>query len=199
MVDNLSDALLMAGAVLIFVIALTVSMSSFTTMRSQIDEIVQSEEKIDLVTDNSGNYLNYEKASTGKYNDVRVVGVETVVSSMYRVAKENYIVYIKLTNYSDYPSDTITTISDSQVYKNLNTKSPTELEENLINSGSKIMKIDINGKNSNITALLDDKGFYEILKGKKFYEFLGVYQKESGEGVDASNKTTYRVITYVET
>ena len=32
MADNLSDAIILAGAILIFIVALTVSMSSFTTM-----------------------------------------------------------------------------------------------------------------------------------------------------------------------
>lgn len=188
MVDNLTDALYMAGAILIFVIALTVSMSSFTEMRAQIDEIIESDSKLELVTDEEG-YINYV---SGKDElDVRIVGPETVVSSMYRVAKENYIVYIKM---NDIPSGIKTTkLSkkglEAQKYKGTD----------IIGKNDEIIEITINGQNSNIDVLLNDKGFYEKLtknNGKKFKEYLGVYQESSG--ADEANKTTYRVVTYVE-
>lgn len=192
MVDNLSDALYMAGAILIFVIALTVSMSSFTEMRTQIDEIIEADSKLELVTDEQG-YINYMsgKDELNEDLDVRVVGPETVVSSMYRVAKENYIVYIKMDN---IPSeiDTITLSQkglDAQKYKGTD----------IIEKNDEIIEITINGQNSNIDVLLEDKGLYKALikdNGKKFKEYLGVYQESSG--ADEANKTTYRVVTYVE-
>ena len=93
--EDIVEALYMAAAMLTFVIALTVSMSSFTNIRSQIDEILFAETKVDLATDDAGNYINY-RTSTNNAN--RIVGADTIISSMYRVKKENYVVYIVFNN-----------------------------------------------------------------------------------------------------
>lgn len=93
MEENLSDAILMAGAMIIFIIALTFSMSSFRVVTKTIDEILQHDARIDLITDEHHNYLNYETAG-GNESKSRTVGIETVISSIYRISKENYIVYI---------------------------------------------------------------------------------------------------------
>ena len=196
--ENASDALIMAGAVLIFIIALTISMSSFTTMRTKIDEITQTETKIDLVKDDEG-YINYQTA-TG--NAARVVGVETVISSLYRVAKENYIVYLKCNDFngSEIKDEDLISLSDSQKYSYYD-ESTHQNKEAKINTSDRILKIDINGRNSDVNTLLKEeskggKNLYNALKGKHFYEYLGVYQENTG--ADESNRTTYRVITYVE-
>ena len=188
MEENLTDALMMAGAVLIFVIALTISMSSFSEMRTQIDEIIEMDSRVDLAQDATG-YLNYMTTSS----DIREVGIETIVSSMYRVAKENYVVYIKA---NGLDNDVLMKFKDTG-------RSELDIEEQTFPDGTssigkndKVLYIDINGKNSNITYILDEKGVYNALKDKTFREYLGVYQEKS-EASEA-NKTTYRVITYVE-
>ena len=91
--ENATDALIMAGSVLIFLIALSVCVSSFTTLRAGIDRIVDQTETVDMAQ-NSVEYINYISRS----NAIRVVGAETVVSSMYRAKKENYVIYIVLKN-----------------------------------------------------------------------------------------------------
>ena len=186
MEENLYDALIMAGAVLIFVIALTVSMSSFTEMRTQIDEIVEFDSRVDMVQDDTGKYLNYISTSS---EDIRVVGIETIVSSMYRLEKENYVIYIKTKDHK-YGTATPTKLSREDL--------PAQKygEETIINDNEEILKITINGVNSNATTLLNNKDLYDELKGRKFEEYLGVYQ-ENTEASEA-NRTTYRVITYVE-
>ena len=174
MVDNLTDAIMMAGAVLIFIIALTTSMSTFTTMRSQIDSIIEYDYKLDLVTDSEGNYINYHTSDS----DIRTVGVETIVSSMYRVKQENFVIYILgLDNINNGITQEEITIN--------------KVKTNAI-------KISIDGDNWDIEKILNDDGLYNKMKDKKFKEYLGVYQIETDGGVDEINKTTYRVITYEE-
>ena len=181
MVDNLSDALIMAGAVLIFIVALTVCMSSFTNMRTQVDEIVQRNTRIEFAKDEAtGEYINYMTADS----DIRIVGPETVISSLYRVEKENYKVYI---NMKGMPSG-IDKKTFSSEYKNVIITDP----------GWKTIEISINGINSDIDNLLNKKGLYKALTStrKNFKEYLGVYQEKSE--ASSANKPTYRVITYVE-
>jgi len=190
MEENLYDALIMAGAILIFVIALTVSMSSFTEMRTQIDEIVEMDSRVDLVKNDKG-YLNYISTNPDSL-DIRIVGIETLVSSMYRVSKENYVVYIKASDYGEAKTMRLKDKGLSAQYYGA---------EEIIKDDDNILQITINGANSDATTLLKNtdeggKGLYDELKDKKFKEYLGVYQENTG--ASEANRTTYRVITYVE-
>ena len=190
--ENVSDALYIAGAVLMLVIALTVAMSSFSTIRTQIDEIIQSDAQVDLATEEDGSYINYILSSD--QSDIRTVGVETIISSMYRVLKENYNLYIKLKD----PSG-LTTINATReiVYS-----APDGTNSTLINAGDRLIEISLAGSGINseedIERLLGTNGLYEKLKGKKFKEYLGVYQEATDTSVSELNKATFRVITYIE-
>ena len=183
MEENLSDAILMAGAMIVFIIALTFSMSSFRVVTKTIDEILQYDSKIDLVTDENHNYLNYETAGNDESKS-RTVGIETIISSIYRISKENYIVYINTDVNLDSTGMTKKSNFNNQ-YKN----------STYIPSSNNTYEITINGKNSNIQGF--DKGLYQNLKDKKFKEYLGIYQENTS--ANEANRTTYRVITYVQT
>lgn len=183
--ENATDALIMAGSVLIFLIALSVCVSSFTTLRAGIDRIVDQTETVDMAQ-NSVEYINYIKSS----NAIRVVGAETVVSSMYRAKKENYAIYIVLKN------------------KNSLRKSNEFEKRGMIVKIPDIKRSDNNiiiNKSNNVIKLIGSYDFdyilnqlelYSSIKDKKFEEYLGVYQ----DNTDATeeNKITYRIITYVE-
>ena len=133
---------------------------------------------------NSVEYINYIKRS----NAIRVVGAETVVSSMYRAKKENYVIYI--------------------VLKNSLTKSNEFEKRGMIVKIPAIKRSDNNiiiNKSGNVIKLIGSYDFdyilnqlelYSSIKDKKFEEYLGVYQ----DNTDATeeNKITYRIITYVE-
>lgn len=93
--ENAVDALIMAGSVLLLIIALSVSISSFTKLRVQVDEIVKTEQTVDLAKDEDGNYINY---ITNSADDVRTVKAETIISSIRRVPKENFVVCISFKN-----------------------------------------------------------------------------------------------------
>ena len=56
--DNISEALYMAGSVLIFIIALTVAISSFTTVRTGIDNMLGQTETVKMAKDGE-NYINF--------------------------------------------------------------------------------------------------------------------------------------------
>lgn len=185
--ENATDALIMAGSVLIFLIALSVCVSSFTTLRAGIDQIVDQTETVDMAQ-NSGEYINYIKRS----NAIRVVGSETVVSSMYRAKKENYVIYIVLKN------SLINSLINSNEFEK------TGMIVKIPDIKKSADNIIIN-KNENVIKLIGSYDFdyilnklklYESIKDKKFEEYLGVYQ----DNTDATeeNKITYRIITYVE-
>ena len=180
--ENVSDALIMAGQVLIFIIALTVCISSFTTLRMGIDSTINQTETIKFAKDSDG-YINFIQSRDN--GSIRIVGAETVVSSMYRAIKEDFIMYLEL--------------SDS-TFESVYNKIGVEIGSYkiLYDKTNKRIKVTIaNDANYRANALLKN-GLYEIIKGKKFEERLGEYQENTNEGVSSENKKTYRIITYKE-
>ena len=89
--EDAVEALYMAAAVLLLLIALTVSISSFTKAKVQVEEINESETGIDLAQDESGQYINYMSKNNDKN---RSVGADTVISSIRRISRESYTIYI---------------------------------------------------------------------------------------------------------
>ncbi len=191
--ENASDALIMAANVLLFVIALTVCISSFSMLRQGVDNIMGETEVIKLAS-NSDTYINYIDSRNN--SSIRKVGAETVVSSMVRSIKENYVVYIKLRDYGTIFQ------GDNAVNKSIATKDITikqlngTNEKTIITKGDSLIKITI-GSNSNqeINAKLKNK-LYDFLKDKQYYEYLGEYVNDTE--VNIEEKMVYRVITYIE-
>ena len=89
--ENATHALLMAFAVMVFVIALTVSMVSFNSVKRVSDVI--------LYTKDETNYYEYQGA-TGKAAENRIVGLETIIPTLYKYYKENYTVVFKEGTYN---------------------------------------------------------------------------------------------------
>lgn len=179
--ENVTDALIMAGSVLMLIIALTVSISSFSNLKSQVDYIVTSADETDLAKDETGGYINYIKNSS----DIRVVGAETLISSIRRVEKENYKIYI-------VPKTTLDTSLGIKYSEAIEQKYSTTT---LVAENATIYEISLSGKNNDISKILTDD-FYQEVKNMKFKEYLGVYQNNTE--ASSENKETYRIITYVE-
>ena len=190
--ENASDALIMAGQVLIFIIALTICISSFTTLRVGIDSAIDQTETIKLAK-NSDLYINFVQSREN--GSTRIVGAETVVSSMYRSIKEDFVMYLKLkpstfdlarvaiNNYNHSHGET-----DTLLYQIKYVETSDEVS----------IKITISpDANSNPDTILKTS-VYEAIQDKKFYEYLGEYQEKTSDAVSSENKLTRRIITYKE-
>lgn len=205
--ENAVDALYIAGSILLLLVALTVGISSFSTQIAQIDQIVENDERVELATDNGGNLINYITYSS----EVREVGVETIVNSLYRAYKENYTIYIKLkiTTYNVLDKTKYKEIfknaTKDQYYKNSDIP--------IINSGDKILcfkittEYNLQNAKEKMNDILSDNGvrLYSAIKDEKFDEYIGeLYQNDvgtgtrPGEAVSDANKTRTRIITYIE-
>lgn len=195
--ENASDALIMAGQILIFIVALTICISSFTTVRVEVNRIIGENEEIRMAKDGD-TYLNYIESK--KSSSTRVVGSEAVVTSMYRAVKEDYVIYIK------FKKDTINQIStNSYITKMVATVDSKIIKDGqpIIKANDKLIKITIGSDtNQNINSVLKSTNggvsLFDVMREKKFNEYLGEYQKSSAEGVTSENKEVYRIITYVE-
>lgn len=105
--ENATHAFFIAFAVMVFAIALTVSMVSFGKVRQTADLI--------LYTEDETNYYEYIGA-IGKAAENRIVGLETIIPTLYKYYKENYTVVFKEGTYN-YETGDITNWKYLPIYK----------------------------------------------------------------------------------
>ena len=191
--ENATHALLMGGSMLLLIIALTVSISSLTTLKNTVDSIISTNEQTKLATvtktDENGKkyteYINYIQDAS----EIRTVGVETVISTVRRIKRESYTVYIKLNDMNSVSDDgnlneLVVTLDREQTY-----------EGDTIVSGE-VIELSIRNNNWKYINESTYKELYKLTKDSQFNEYFGIYQ--TNEDVSSANKTTYRVITYIQ-
>lgn len=204
--ENAADALKMAGAVLLFVLAISVAIVSFGQARETADTILDYKDRETVYID--GN-LYYKTTGTE-----RTVGLETIIPTIYRAYIENYKIVFEGLNEPIY---TLKLSGNTEIKKytiDLETKKTTDgiqinnvalandeqkseflcgiLYRDFTKSGSQ----DKFEKKYNIELPRDNISLINRLKGKKITEYLGVYYQNDNEDVPDVNKTEKRIITY---
>ena len=160
--ENAADALKMAAAVLAFVLALGISMSSFSEVREVSQVILNYKDK-------EYNYTYIPENG----DTTRKVSVETIVQTIYRAYNENYTIYF----YDKYGSKPLT------IFEKKNEKNQKE-EINYIDLRKQSIA-NVNRRNQFIGCILygsaykdpEGKSFSQI---KKEFEKLGILLKEEG-------------------
>lgn len=196
--ENAVDALYMAGAVLILIIALSVSISSLMTLKSRTYDIVTMDEQINetsYIEDGKLKYVNY---ITSDDMDVRIVGADAVTSALYRLVTEDYKIYIKLNDTTGLGN-----IDTSKAYRNQTYTTKNGGTDIIISQGDDLIEFVLakRGKgqdiqNTEYVKNILTNGFYDKIKEKTFKEYLGEYQNNSDIAQD--NKETKRIITFIE-
>ena len=217
--ENAADALQMAAAVLIFVLALTIAINSFGQAR-QVSQAVLD------YNDREYDYSYVENNGSTE----RIVGLESLIPSIYKAYRENYrIVFDNLEGYGYYLYEMRNEDGQFEPIYEIDMETGTRLgiEEQKLKFimaliyGEKIEEeygedfqtiYDEFLRTSGIR--LKRKGIYDIIKenGWKFKESIGVYYQEqasgendnttppgittSGDDVPEANLTEKRVITY---
>ncbi len=202
--ENAADALKIAASVLIFVVALSISINAFGEARMTATTILNYQ-------DNEYDYTYVEENTdaSGNVSTERIVGVETVVPSIYKAYRENYKIVFKGLDGGVYTKDDetgraqeINTIDlQNEV---LGTESQKEQFVNAILYGRKYSEFNTvkTTFENNLRIHLNDEGIYDKIVGRKIKENIGIYyQEEAGleeddSSVPDANKTTKRVITY---
>ena len=194
--ENASEALIMAGQIVVFLIALTVCISSFTNVRAEVNRIIGETYQIRMAKDGE-DYVNFIESR--KSSSIRVVTSDTVISSIYRAVKENYVIYLKLKD---------TSWIDKNYIKTINAKTTSNVKDSsgnaIINENDVLIKITVGTEtNQEVDKVLRKKdapggggNLYEKIKDSNFNEYVGEYQDASN--VETENKQTYRIVTYVE-
>lgn len=94
--ENAVEALKMAFAVMAFMLALSVSIISFNKVKKTSDIVLYAKDE----TNYYDYYQNYN-GEKGKAAENRVVGLETIIPTLYKYYKENYTVLFRQANYND--------------------------------------------------------------------------------------------------
>lgn len=207
--ENATEALKMAFGVMMFILALTLSISCFSQATSSVSRVV-------TIRDRETQYMYVTPSKKSN----RIVGVETIIPTLYKAYKENFrVVFLDkdgssplgLYYYTDSygearyrnPDGSITTNKEINYF---------DLEQEVIpNATEAIAHLNIllasrTGYNKNDNKYFNQfkytEGIFAYLQDKKFEEVLGEYYQEdaaAGEETDGIeiNKTKKRVITYI--
>lgn len=199
--ENATEALKIAFGVMMFVLALTLSITSFS-------QATQAVEGITYMSDRETTYTYVKPAS----NSNRIVGIETIIPTMYNAYKENYKVYF----YRSYTDENnkepfilynyIDPNKPGGVYQTINVYY-VDLENEIFSSANEAIEHlnIILGPKSKATKYTEqfeyEQGLYKELAKYQFEEILGEYYQEDAldpgnETLDI-NKTKKRIITYV--
>lgn len=204
--ENAADALKIAASVLIFVVALSISINAFGEARMTATTILNYQDNEYDYT-----YVEENKDASGNVSTERIVGVEAVIPSIYKAYRENYKIVFKNIDGGVYTKDDetgraqeVNTIDlQNEV---LGTESQKEQFVNAILYGTKYSEFNTvkTTFENNLRIHLNDEGLYDKIVGRKLKENIGIYyQEEAGvvedeedSSVPDANKTTKRVITY---
>lgn len=209
MEENVADALKMAGAVLLFVFALGIGMSSFSQARQTIDTLI-------AYTDREYEY-SYVEQNGGTE---RIVTIESIVPVIYRSFKENYKIYFytneskteklelykKQNSSGENESINFIDLQRSDIVAFGNDKQKGEfimalLYGNRMNSEYGLFNDIKSYFSENYKITLNSTGLYDTIKESRFIEQIGEYYQEDEGTPDSetpdANKTKKRVYTYV--
>lgn len=128
--ENAADALKMAFAVLVFIIAIAIIFVMISKVRNTADIVLYHSDKTNFYQNYKGNN-EVDKTADEKGN--RIVTITEIISTLYRYYKESVAVTIKLESgdsyYFDLGNETILIKKDEDLLKKLGTEE--NLEENL--------------------------------------------------------------------
>ncbi len=202
--ENAVDALKMAFAVIVFVGALAIAMIVFGQARVTSETI--------LYTRDESNFYEYDVSTQTE----RIVGLETIIPTLYRYYKENYkVIFLRsdgsqLEIFETSEGDMIGTFDVAEETKRGDpwTSSPDQYKKHLDNcmTGVDYSYIDGSGRSLNCNGIIDS------YKNSEFEETMGEYQYEitesgdvntvegtinvDGEQIELVKKQTKRIITY---
>lgn len=202
--ENASEALKMAGAVIIFVLAISIIILAFGQVRESVDTIIDYRDRETEYMDGSYYYIGTEKLS-------RNVNLETIIPSIFRAYLENYkIVFDGL----ESPIYKIKNKNGVEIKKyTLDLETNTDKEYNNVTLANNEAKVEFlrgilyhdfgNGSKAEFQVKFNvnldgcEKIYSQLSEdGITITEHLGIYYQNDNPNVPDVNKTEKRIITY---
>lgn len=206
--ENVAEALKMAGSVLLFIIGLSLAILTFTNIRETSDKVLSyaDREFLTIQGDERFYYLS-NKDDTNRY-----VGIETIIPALYRIEKEKYKIVFEFADnyylYEDREGNQVTEMNPE------NMQDPKEYVNAILYRQFEDGETELEFKRKYGINSLGNKSLYDYLKENQnkynIKESLGVYiQEELDTNTDSygnqdddidevpdSNKFERRIITY---
>lgn len=185
--ENAAEALKLAAWILIFVVALSISMSSFGQAKESIDTLL-------VATDRE--YITEYLPESG--DTQRIVGVESIIPAIYRSFKDNYKIVFPFPLYK-YKGDDVYYIDLS--VNGFTDRVKEEFIKRVLYGGD---KYDANYTTNHFRDYVfynNSSSLYNRIKGKTFKEKLGIKYMGEENGATLApdvNKVEKRIITYEE-
>ena len=180
--DNAIDALKIAFAVLVFVIALTITMRVFSQAKEVSDEVFYMADKTNF----------YEYTSDERIPEGRIVSGETIIPTLYRYYKENFNVIILDANGKE-----LCTFNLEQEIKDYNTDYKSASWLGNANVDAKLtVDIEVAGGKGTINGVeykaQISEGILDYVKGKRFKETFREYRYSGKEiTINEDGKVVY--------
>lgn len=209
--ENAAEALQMAAAVLIFVLALTIAINSFGQARQTAQLILDNNDREYDYT-----YVEQNRKPDGTLVTTRIVSLESMIPTIYKAYRENYkIIFVGLDD-DEYLYEQRNEEGSLEKMYNIDMEYGVRLADDRRKlqfimallygdnmeetSGNTFDEISKYFEDSAGVRLKTD-GLYDTIKGKTFEESIGVYYQEEANNGDVSNVpeanlTQKRVITY---
>ena len=202
--ENAADALKMAGAVLIFVLSISIIIFAFSQARETSDTILNYRDRETMYVES-----DYYYTSDGKE---RIVNLETIIPTIFRAYLENYkIVFEGLSTPIYKIKNREGTIVDKytidlernlkRIYPNANLANNEEKAEFLRGILYHDYNNNVNAFQNKYFVTMTDESLYGQLtkavnSGKKIKEYIGVYYQDDNPNEPETNKDEKRIITY---
>ncbi len=198
--ENAAEGLKMAGSVLLFVMALSIAVLSFSNARQGVDSIVRYSDR-ETYTIQGDDRFFYNSGDTN-----RTVGIDTIVPTLYRAYKENYRVVFEFADsnrflFKDKDTNSINKI-DLEEQNIASEADSIEFINGILYSDKMSLSNHIDFRKKYNVSLDFFNGLYKYLVyyGGSITENFGTYYMEdvggTNENVEDVNKTKKRVITY---
>lgn len=191
--ENAVEALKMAGFMLLFIIALSITMITLTQAKTTADALVQNQDRQE-----SYQYIELTEGETRSFS--RTVTLSDIIPTLYRYAQEDYAVQFYNSNgtaLNVYQSGQ-KNASGTNIWKNDLDLDTEHWEENGVTRYE-----EWRGNNAKIKQHVDDVVEYLLdnYKDRQFDEKLGTIEdyeesQDTNELVPDINKQYKRVITY---
>ena len=211
--ENAVDALKMAAAVIIFVLALSVSINAFSEARIASTTILDYTDREIFL----GKSDYYNSDTSGKN---RIVGVETIIPAIYKAYSDERYKLVFLTS-DDQPIELYKLKNSEGIYETINTMGLVyDVSKGIgvsTSSGKNFIERILYGKDkyeskykendmtlASLRGKIDftNEGLYDKINNNSFEESSGVYYQSEKNGKSNSpevNKPKIRVITYKAT
>lgn len=213
--ENASEALIMAFSVLVFVLALSISIHSFGQARATSEIIMErSDSTFDTTYIDADNKLLQDVKASGEKIVTRTVGAETIIPTLYRAYEENLVIVFadeegsaqftggiyaqKKKDGSGWNNEPELTIENNKIdLKSLNIGADRAREfityllySKNDNDKNYLQTKFMGGTGSQLYTSLRDISLYDTIVKNKFCELIGTYYYEDIETGENSSTSS---------